>query len=569
MGEGATVPRYRCPRGPDLRAFPAAAPRFRIAAAAAGGPRRFNSDPAPPGDAPQAPRRRRMPSSRIRTLSIMTACAIRAALSGAFRPAAPAAPAALHAGRAALGARALPLLPLLPSRALRTVPFAQSGSHEDRIIGLHGEFAGRAGPAADPSHAAHNEAQRKAFDEAAGFFASEEATPSAVVPVLNDIAATVLGSDCEGSAVVDVGCGSGAILPFLLENGLAPEDYVGVDLSSEMLKACGERAAGLGGAAADVRLLQKDLVELTKADVLGAAAADLAPGSAAAHRGGARAVLFNAVFGNLFDQRLALERSAALLTEGGRVVITHPLGFDFLERLRAADPQRVPHALPSGAELRGMARFLPLRLAGIEGGGSGEDPPYKAVLEKGAVALVERPMLLEGQVARGFGRGSKKLGFATANLPESVFAGRLEAVAPGVYCGWAAVGGGGPYRAVVNVGFSPTFKGEENPEKIAEAHLIDYPPDGGEFYGETMRLLLAGRQRPELKFDGFPELVAAIGKDKEDAAGALAQEGSDLHRLRKHPFVADAAPLEGEGVEQVAPGAVWCRKHLDAWLEDC
>lgn len=62
---------------------------------------------------------------------------------------------------------------------------------------------------------------------------------------------------------------------------------------------------------------------------------------------------------------------------------------------------------------------------------------------------------------------------------------------PGVYFGWAALedaaeeseeaggggggsGGGGPWKCVANVGYSPTFAGQENAEKIVEGHLIGY-----------------------------------------------------------------------------------------------
>jgi FAD synthase len=49
---------------------------------------------------------------------------------------------------------------------------------------------------------------------------------------------------------------------------------------------------------------------------------------------------------------------------------------------------------------------------------------------------------------------------------------------------------------------------EENREKIVEAHLLgEFSSD---FYGNEMRLILAGQQRPEQKFPSFPELLAAI-----------------------------------------------------------
>ena len=101
---------------------------------------------------------------------------------------------------------------------------------------------------------------------------------------------------------------------------------------------------------------------------------------------------------------------------------------------------------------------------------------------------------------------------------------------------------------MVNIGYSPTFQGEENREKIVEAHLIDgaFP---GDFYGELMTLILTGFLRPEQKFPSFPALVAAIQQDVEDARVAM-----DL------PVYAGAKRLveeegEGTGEEERGNGA--------------
>lgn len=146
--------------------------------------------------------------------------------------------------------------------------------------------------------------------------------------------------------------------------------------------------------------------------------------------------------------------------------------------------------------------------------------------------LLPERLCFRGPVDRGFGRGGKKLGFPTANLPSSLFQNALAAVPNGVYFGWALIegrgNGGGPHKAVVNVGISPTFEGAENPEKIIEAHLIvtnnndDKPLD--DFYGETMRLQLDAFMRPERKFPSFPELMAQITADVQDATAALGTE---------------------------------------------
>lgn len=139
---------------------------------------------------------------------------------------------------------------------------------------------------------------------------------------------------------------------------------------------------------------------------------------------------------------------------------------------------------------------------------------------------------LRGKVDAGYGRGGKKLGFPTANLPSSLFQDALEQVPTGVYLGWAWIEGGNangrgvPHKAAVNVGYSPTFEGKENKEKIVEAHLIlgdEERSSMTDFYGEVMRLSLIGYLRPERKFDSFPELMQAISTDVATAKDALDQ----------------------------------------------
>jgi hypothetical protein len=73
-------------------------------------------------------------------------------------------------------------------------------------------------------------------------------------------------------------------------------------------------------------------------------------------------------------------------------------------------------------------------------------------------------LCLRGPVAKGYGRGGKKLGVPTANLPKSLFKEALSDMPTGVYCGWATVDNdkgetSPPIKAVVNVGYSPTFVG--------------------------------------------------------------------------------------------------------------
>ena len=50
--------------------------------------------------------------------------------------------------------------------------------------------------------------------------------------------------------------------------------------------------------------------------------------------------------------------------------------------------------------------------------------------------LEHGPVHLHGDVTSGFGRGSRQLGFATANLPPKPLATELEGLPKGVYFGW-------------------------------------------------------------------------------------------------------------------------------------
>jgi len=163
---------------------------------------------------------------------------------------------------------------------------------------------------------------------------------------------------------------------------------------------------------------------------------------------------------------------------------------------------------------------------------------WVACADSSSPALLEEACLLRGTVSTGYGRGSKKIGVPTANLKASELAakgtvemladkgsgaassGTLEALPRGVYVAWARLRGT-VHPAVVNVGLSPTFEEAENPEPIAEAHLLD--PIDADFYGEELSLLLLGYVRPERKFPSFDELIAAIKADIATAGQALTE----------------------------------------------
>jgi len=159
---------------------------------------------------------------------------------------------------------------------------------------------------------------------------------------------------------------------------------------------------------------------------------------------------------------------------------------------------------------------------------------------------------LRGPVDSGYGRGGKKLGFPTANLPSSFFQNALEKVPTGVYLGWAWIEGseagrGMPQKAAVNVGYSPTFEGKENKEKIVEAHLI-LETEMSDFYEEVMRLSLLGFLRPEQKFDSFPALMEAITNDVATAKKLLDED--PYNSFKVDPFMASASWIGKDGGDE-------------------
>jgi riboflavin kinase/FMN adenylyltransferase len=140
--------------------------------------------------------------------------------------------------------------------------------------------------------------------------------------------------------------------------------------------------------------------------------------------------------------------------------------------------------------------------------------------------LLGRPYTVRGAVVRGAGRG-RRLGFPTANVkpespllvPTGVYAGyahiELEptSVRPGAPLAPARMEG--PHKAVVNVGYRPTF-GES--EYWVEAYLMDFE---GDLYDRTIRMGLTERIREERKFPDVDALRAQVRLDIATAARSL------------------------------------------------
>jgi riboflavin kinase/FMN adenylyltransferase len=128
----------------------------------------------------------------------------------------------------------------------------------------------------------------------------------------------------------------------------------------------------------------------------------------------------------------------------------------------------------------------------------------------GATEMLGRSPLLVGEVIHGFGRGSRKLGFPTANLKvEEVLVPR-----PGIYAVWT-VYEGQRFPGVANLGWNPTF---QDHKFSIEVHMLGFDK---EIYGQPLRVEFVERQRDEVTFRGPEELIAQIKKDVEQAKRIL------------------------------------------------
>lgn len=300
---------------------------------------------------------------------------------------------------------------------------------------------------------------------------------------------------CSASRVLDVGSGSGDIIPYLQSRGVI--DILAVDICPEMLAAVDadfgppEEHKALGNYPA-VRTWCGDIVDLPS------------------YMGPFDTAIFNAVFGNLYDPKDALLRAAFLVKPGGHIVISHPLGSRWLAQLQQSNRELVPHLLPSKEKLIEMIKDLPLNLIDFT---DDVDSCYIALLQvPEGYKHPKAPIYLSGQVVQGFGRGSRQLGVPTANIDPIPLQDRLNLLESGVYFGYARLEGEEcAHKMVMNIGRRPTFEDGGNPDVTVEVHILNKYE--GDFYGRTLKTVALGYVRPELKFRGIGELLRRIHTD--------------------------------------------------------
>ena len=120
-------------------------------------------------------------------------------------------------------------------------------------------------------------------------------------------------------------------------------------------------------------------------------------------------------------------------------------------------------------------------------------------------------MIVKGEVVHGFGRGSKLLGFPTANLSLNFYDSFFLGLPEGIYYGYSILNNI-KYKAVMSIGLNPTFN---TTKKTFEVYLIDY--SGDDFYGEELEVNIVDFIRESIKCRDIEELKEWIKKDVQIA----------------------------------------------------
>jgi SAM-dependent methyltransferase len=165
----------------------------------------------------------------------------------------------------------------------------------------------------------------------------EVSTSSKVEKKMKLIAKAACTRKASETRILDVGCGDGAIFPFLIKAGASKAGYLGLDISSKMVEAA--RSAHPDGRFEHGGFLDSLLTSSS------------APP-------GYDTVLFNGALQFFSDTPAALRRATGCLRPGGRILLAHANGAGFVAAERRGSPATVVADMPTLPELEGLARDL-------------------------------------------------------------------------------------------------------------------------------------------------------------------------------------------------------------------
>lgn len=152
-------------------------------------------------------------------------------------------------------------------------------------------------------------------------------------------AIAVEATQSEGALgkVLDIGCGHGAIVPTLVDAGLAePDMFVGIDLSSEMVDQAVKRyGSARNGRTGKGRVFVAD--DFLTYDFGGDGVFD--------------SVIFCSALHDLPDMEASIEKASSLLrAKGGKIVVVHAQGAQHVLGQNNANPVMVKRGLPTTKE---------------------------------------------------------------------------------------------------------------------------------------------------------------------------------------------------------------------------
>jgi SAM-dependent methyltransferase len=198
--------------------------------------------------------------------------------------------------------------------------------HIDSLLNTHSNFnTQHAGN--DISNEDFLKIQASFFDKESQWYASRKSRPNFTELRLKKIVTSpkkYINTDQSGVLkVLDVGTGTGVLIQYI-EDTFSNTCIHALDLSYNQLKAVKLKNPNIDTFHGDI----SNFINPAQYDI----------------------IYCNACFGNLLNQASALKNMSNMLSGNGVVVISHPLGADFVEKLHQSNNVIVPNTLPTSIE---------------------------------------------------------------------------------------------------------------------------------------------------------------------------------------------------------------------------